>query len=393
MKRILVIAPAYCISNSPNGQIERHFFPLLPLDYHSTILCDERWNLEVRAVNCEVVRTPFNKWVDYACRFMFHTPFPHIGNVPDKEYFGWGKQAVKEALQLAKSERFDVIHSISMPCSAHLVAYHIKRSLNIPWIAQFYDPWSGNPFRVMKSQKMKRKDQELEKKVLQSADLIIHPCEAMVDYWTMLFGNTIKEKMHVLPFVTEIPSYKEHTRNASRLVISHIGNFSGNRNASVFLKALSILEDEVRNRIVVNFVGSVVENDVQLIKQYGLQDTVKIIGKVSESECHKYYVESDMFLIVDINCSPNLFYPSKILKYFCYKKPILGLTTEQSVIREELNKTGNHPFAYNDVEGIAAFLTRAASDYESIQTNDREYGSRFSPLNVIKEYCKLVDSL
>ena len=394
MKHILVIAPEYCSSGSPNGQIERHFFPQLPKNsYHCTIICNEKWNYVVESDNCEIVRTRFHKWTDYACRFMFHTPLHYVGNVPDKEYYCWGQDAIKEALMLSEKQQFDLIHSISMPCSAHVVAREIKKKLNIPWIAQFYDPWSGNPFRVMKSRKMLEIDRLFEKQVALDADLIIHPCDAMVDYWNVLFGDIVKDKITVLPFVTEIPSYTEHKYDGSKLVISHIGNFSQNRRASVFIEALSKLDNDVKKKIVVNFVGGVEESDVQLIEQYGLQEIIRLIGRVSENECHDYYVMSDLFLIVDINCSPNLFYPSKILKYFCYKKPIIGITTEQSVIREELEKTGNFAFNYYDADGIASFLTRAVADYASIQTNDKKFGARFSAENVIKDYCKLVDGI
>lgn len=393
MKRILVIAPTYCRPDSPNGQIERHFFPHLPHNYEPIILCNEKWNFREATDRSQVVRTPFNKWVDYACRFMFHTPFHYVGNVPDKDYFGWGKQAIKEAVKIAKKEPFDLIHSISIPCTSHVVAMEIKKQLKIPWIAQFYDPWSGNPFRVMKSHKMLEMDRLLEKKVAQNADMIIHPCDVMVEYWKKLFGDTVKDKLKVLPFATEIPAIEEHKHDPSKLVISHIGNFSPERNASVFLKALTELDKDTLCKVVVNFVGNVVESDVKLINDYGLQDTVRLVGKVSESECHNYYVESDLFLIIDIDCSPNLFYPSKILKYFCYKKPIIGLTTEHSVIRDELKKTGNHPFGYKDVEGVADFITKAVTDYESILTNNKEYGSRFSVDNVVSEYCQMVDTL
>lgn len=100
-----------------------------------------------------------------------------------------------------------------------------------------------------------------------------------------------------------------------------------------------------------------------------------------------------MFLIVDIDCSPNLFYPSKILKYFCYQKPILGITTEQSVVRDELKKTGNYPFCYDDIVGISSFLTKAVEDYPSICINDIHYGERFLKDNVINQYSKLVARL
>lgn len=393
MKKVLVIAPEYCRSNSPNGQLERRFFSHLPQSqYTPLILCNAKWNLE-EPTNCKIVRTPFNKWIDYTCRFLFHSPFPHIGNVPDKEYYCWGRRAVDEALKLADRDHFDIIHSISMPCSSHVVAYEIKKRLNIPWVAQFYDPWSGNPFRVMKSNKMQELDRFWEREVARCADLIIHPCNAMIDYWHSLFGDLVKDKMMVLPFVAEIPAFEVKPHSKQKIVISHIGNFSNNRNASVFIQALSKLDNETRNRIEVVFVGNVVESDIRLIQKYSLENVIRLVGRLPENECQKYYEESDMFLIVDINCSPNLFYPSKILKYYCYKKPIMGITTDQSVIRDELVKTGNYAFSYNDVCGIASFLKKTVRNYESVLTNDIGYGMKFSINNVIGEYCQLIRRL
>lgn len=394
MKNILVIAPTYCRMICANGQIERHFFPNIPKEkYKVTILCSKQWNDYIQTDHCILKRTYFNKWIDYACRAMFHTYFPYIGNVPDKDLFSWGNNAIKEALRLAKTEKFDIIHSISMPCSSHIVAYEIKRKLQIPWIAQFYDPWSGNPFRIIKGLKMKLLDQQAERLVAENADLIIHPCDAMIKYWNVLYGDIIKDKLTILPFITEIPERGHYTKDSEQIIISHIGNFGNNRKAEIFIQALAQLDKSVRKRIKVNFVGSVTKEDIKLINQYQLEDTINLIGKIPEQECYYYYEISDIFLIVDIDCSPNLFYPSKILKYFCYQKPILGITTEQSVVRDELNKTGNYPFYYDDVEGISKFLTKAVTDYSSICTNDRTYGERFLKDNVINQYCKLISRL
>ena len=395
MKKVLVIAPTYCRPNCANGQIERHLFPCLPKEeFQVTILCSDRWDHIVETENCKPVRTRFNKWVDYACRFMFHTPFPYIGNTPDKELFCWGNNAVNEALKLAKKEKFDYIHSISMPCSAHVVAYRIKQKLDIPWVAQFFDPWSGNPFRVMRSNRMAQLDKEWEKKVAMSADIVIHPCDAMIHYWAKQYGQQITEKTHILPFATDVPPFVDKKRDESdKIVISHIGSFSSNRNAEVFLKALAKLPQEALNKIQVNFVGNVIERDKALIYELGLSNVVNLVGRVSEDECYKYYEQSDLFLIVDIDCVPNLFYPSKILKYFCYKKPILGITTEQSVIRDELTRTGNYPFGYYDVDGISVFLKSVVDDYNSILTNNKEYGEQFKTCNVIKRYCQILSQL
>lgn len=394
MKNILVIAPTYCKMTCANGQIERHFFPNLPKDdYKVTIICSDQWDDSIQTNYCTLIRTHFNKWIDYACRLMFHTCFPYIGNVPDKDMFSWGNNAINKVLKLAKTQTFDIIHSICMPCSSHIVAYEIQKRLHIPWIAQFYDPWSGNPFRILKGNKMKQLDQHFEYLVAANADLIIHPCDAMIKHWKTLYGNIVTNKLTVLPFITEIPQIIPHEKDSEQITISHIGSFSKNRNASIFIKALSKLDKSIRQRIKVYFIGSITEKDLKLIHQYQLLDTINLVGRIPEEECYRYYELSDMFLAIDIDCSPNLFYPSKILKYFCYQKPILGITTERSVLRDELSKTGNYPFSYDDVDGISKFLTTAVEDYRSVCTNDVNYGEKFKKDHVINQYCKLVSQL
>lgn len=395
MKKVLVIAPTYCRSNCATGQVARHFFPNFPTDkYRFTIICNERWGDVSSIGSCEIVKTPFYPIKDYICRFLFHTPLAHWGNTPDKEWHCWGKEAVKYALQLAQKEHFDYIHSICMPASAHVVAYELKKKLGIPWVAQFYDPWRGNPFRVLRTRAMIKYDKIWEERVAFAADVVIHPCETMRKYWIDQYGDKVVNKIQILPFATECPTIvNNQSRKTDKLIISHIGSFSKNRNSLVFLKALSNLPPEVKDCVQVNFVGNVTDEEKNAIKDLNLCRVVNLVGIISEQECYNYYENSDLFLIVDINCSPNLFYPSKILKYFCYQKPILGITTEQSVIRDELTMTGNYPFSYNDVDGIASFIKKAVVDYESLLTNDKDYGERFYSENVIKGYQAIIDSM
>lgn len=140
-------------------------------------------------------------------------------------------------------------------------------------------------------------------------------------------------------------------------------------------------------------MGGITSEEVRLIESSGISPLVNLVGRVTEQECFKYYEESDMFLIVDINCEPNLFYPSKLLKYFCYKKPIIGLTKNDSVVYHELSKTGNYPFRYENEKSLTEFLLKAASDYESVNTNDKTYGERFSVDAVCKEYIKYINMI
>src|SRR4051794_14189238 len=61
---------------------------------------------------------------------------------PDAQV-GWYAPAMITARRALRERRFDAIFSSSFPITAHLVARRLHRWMNIPWIAEFRDPWSA----------------------------------------------------------------------------------------------------------------------------------------------------------------------------------------------------------------------------------------------------------
>lgn len=377
----IVIAPTFLRPTCAVGQIERHFFPNLPKEFYSHIICaDEKLSMDGDNFITHIV--PERKSVlklDLLFRKLGLTDLVYS---PDITYYSWCGRALKEASNLIEKGGIDYIHTINNPVSAHLVGYELKKKYDILWVAQFYDPWHNNPFRVYKSRWFNQKDAERESYVAKFADLIIFPNQELLDSWVTLYGDTIVTKSCVLPFTTAIPTFENNpiVRKNDVLTISHIGTLSEERRPDVFFKAvLYLLEKhpEDRGRLKVNIVGHIPGNDVKLITHNHIDDVINVIGRVPEEECYQYYESADVFLIVDINCDPNLFYPSKLLKYFCYKKPIVGLTQTDSVVAHELNKTGNKAFDYQDYKGLAEYIHTAITDYDSVYNNDKEYYKRF----------------
>lgn len=290
-------------------------------------------------------------------------------------------------------ENFDYVHTISMPSSQHLPGLELKKKYGLPWVAHFYDPWIGNTARELNNQKYKKLDAEYERQVAEYADVIIHPCQAVVDDWIKRYGDLVKDKLFVLPFIGESEEHTIKPYSGDKLVISHIGNLRNDRNTITFINAMDkavSLNQSLRDRIVVNYVGKVTDEEIALVKERKLEDIFNFVGSVSEKECEKYYEMSDLFLIVDLDCQPNLFYPSKLIKYFGYKKPIIGICTKQSVIKDELRSTGNYAFEYYDEDGVCEFIVKALEDYSSICTNDTEHWKIFRTDNVLREYDRII---
>ena len=65
---------------------------------------------------------------------------------PDSR-IGWILPAVRAGLTAMRRRRPDVIYSTSPYASAHLAALILSRWARVPWVADFRDPWRGNPFQ------------------------------------------------------------------------------------------------------------------------------------------------------------------------------------------------------------------------------------------------------
>ena len=68
-----------------------------------------------------------------------------------------------------KENPVDLIVSTGPPHSMHLIALGLKKKFDIPWIADFRDPWTNIDFydKLRLTKWADKKHQKLEKKVLQ----------------------------------------------------------------------------------------------------------------------------------------------------------------------------------------------------------------------------------
>src|SRR3954470_3068339 len=61
---------------------------------------------------------------------------------PDAQV-GWYAPALFTARRALRERHFDAIFSSSFPITAHLIARRLHRWMDVPWIAEFRDPWSA----------------------------------------------------------------------------------------------------------------------------------------------------------------------------------------------------------------------------------------------------------
>lgn len=399
MKTTIVIANNLLKIGSPASQIEQDLLDELCNKGIKVIaFCSSLGNLTKPSDKYETIIIRERKiW-----RYIFGIIglfFPDILNMPDYHLWTCGKRMEKTIRNYLKSSKVDYIHSFSFECSCHIVAYNIHKDYMIPWIATFFDSWSDEPSRKFVTSYFRKSDQQMEKLIANNATVIVHNNTGISNVWARRYGEEISNKMVVIPLninFNRLSKSQLETDNKERLTVSHIGTFYKHRDASVFINAVQLFCEKypkLRERLQICFIGTVMGSDIENIKRSGLSDMFKILGRLPVEKCEKYYMSSDVFLSTAGLEFERITFPSKIIKYLFYGKPILGITPSDTVLCTELRNAGHSCFVPGDVNGIADFFYKAITDYQSICNFDTDYWRRFSVEKVGVQYLNIIQQL
>jgi glycosyltransferase involved in cell wall biosynthesis len=160
--------------------------------------------------------------------------------LPDSQR-GWVPFAVSRGARLLRQQRHHAILTTSSPLSAHLVGRALQRRSGVPWIADFRDEWTTNPYLrpLYPSPWHLRRNQQLERSVLREARGVISVSEPWLEAHRGLVPAEPPGKFHVLcngydaeHFATPAPE------PARRFRIVYAGTFYGHRSPRIFLAGL-----------------------------------------------------------------------------------------------------------------------------------------------------------
>jgi len=259
--------------------------------------------------------------------------FSHFKILPDNK-IGWIHFATKRGEKLLKNGDISAIISRSTPITSHLVGLKLSSLTDLPWIACFSDPWTQNPYFFYPNEIIKKFNKNLEKKVMLKADKIVVTTKQMnrlisKEYNTGDKVVTIPNSYDPSEFLYSLPNLcKKSNKKEKKFVISHIGNFYGNRSPEPFLKALKGLDKDVREGIKVRFIGSIGKFKY-LISKYKLDDIIEVVDTIPRKNVFIELFNSDILLMIDApSTKESMFLPSKLLEYINTKKPILAITPE-----------------------------------------------------------------
>jgi len=289
----------------------------------------------------------------------------------------WIPFAVRRALAQIHKQKYDAIYTTSPPHSSHIAGLIISRMSNLPWIADFRDPWTQNAYR--RNDFMERFlfhiEKLLEVSVYKNATVILANTESNRRRIMHDFAWLSKDKVVLLPNGwIEFASNKMKKPQAKKFEILHAGSFYPKFQPYGLLKAIaawrkgeiaSAVGGFPENKVSIRLLGVKDEVTRNIVKNLELEDIVTIEGWVPLNSAREFMCGADLlWATLGTGNESSSYVPSKLFEYFAAKRPIIGFFPEGDAA-ELITKTGTGTVFSSDApEPIAYFLKNAINDKE-----------------------------
>ena len=309
---------------------------------------------------------------------------------PDGERI-WQGFNQKIAAEIIQKEKIDVIYTTSYPYSDHLLGLYLKKQFpNIPWVVDFRDEWTNNPYilDMNYSDFRMKKEKKMEKAVIENCDFFITNTPIMLRNFKDDYSILQKNNSFVIPNGYDEEDFIGLQRKVpynEKMIITYTGAMYGRRKPDSFFQALQELIQEnsiSKDKIEVRFIGEYAKNLNEKIVQYGLKKVVKVLPYMKHRESIQKLLESDILLLI-IGAGPGAetFYTGKVFEYLNTNRPILALVPEKGVAAQLLRETQTGWIA--DIQDTSKIKQNIKQLYQ--KWNNRE--EMITPdRNVIQQY-------
>jgi hypothetical protein len=289
-------------------------------------------------------------------------------SLPDR-WLSWIPVATAKAALALRGDEPDLVFSTSPPHSAHLVGVALRGLFRAPLVVDFRDPWIGNPFRAYASERGRRLDAALERRVVGEAAQVILNTAALERAFRRRHdvgarARTIANGFDPDDFDGLPPPAGGGTPGA--VEVAHFGQLYGLRSGRFLLQALARLRDADRDafaRLRVVFHGSI-DGEAAFRAQadaLGVAGALAIAGALPHAQALARQRASDVLLVLGPeHQDAEVQVPAKLYEYLAAGRPILSLSRAGGAIEETL-RAAAVPFEQaepDDPDAIAAALAR-----------------------------------
>ena len=318
--------------------------------------------------------------------------------IPDARKF-WIAPSVRFLSKYLKEHHIDAIVSTGPPHSMHLIALKISKYLNIPWLADFRDPWTDiDYYKDLKiSVFADKQHKKLELKVVRCCNaMVVVSSDMKENYQKMGVTN-----VHLITngFDPDDMEVRDEIRD-SKFSISHIGTLPPGLNLRGLWQVLSELSENVpnfKNCLEIKLVGRVENTVVDDLSEFNLGSCLTRIEYVPHIKVARLMKQSATLLLAINKDSPNAkgILTGKFFEYMASERPILAIGPTNGDLARILEESeAGYIAQYDDLNRIKEIVLMLYEKYLHKQLSISPKGvMKFTRKNLTEELAAVLDNI
>ncbi len=279
--------------------------------------------------------------------------------IPDPRK-GWNRSAFRKAREIIRSQAIEVVVTSGPPHSTHLIGWKLKSTTGIRWIADFRDPWTDIYYykELLHSGLASWYDRHLEQNVLKNADKIITVSEEVGKLLLRKIPESAS-KIAVIPNGYDETDFENTPAVQNELfTITYTGTISMSYRIEHFAEAVALLPENVKQNLLIRFVGNVPDEILGLFESKGLAHMVEVLGYIPHEQAIGQ-MKGASILLMSIPDTPDNkgIVTGKFFEYLAAKRPILAIgPTGGDVDKMIRSCQAGRLFSYEETQNIRLFI-------------------------------------
>ena len=321
-------------------------------------------------------------------------------------FLSWTPFAFINATKIIAKNEIDFIYTTGPPFFALFLGYLLKKVYKLPLIIEFRDPWMHSPYKKEEkfTKKAYMKFRNIEKKIIDSADLIFVISDALIKFLRRKFPKKTKGK-DIVSFpsginLSNIPRKLSNKNQNREINFTFLGTLYGLRDP----KHLVIILDLVNSKIDLNSISLKINifGDYDrkylssLLKRYGLSDFFYLGKYLSHEEC----LEEIQSSTLPLHIGENIDYPTisfKVWEYLSMNKKVLYFGRDDSYTTQFLrNNELGYIIPINDyqlgAEKFIELIQNIKNNNLNLSVGDQKL-KQFGWEKIIKSFSSAVKNL
>lgn len=275
---------------------------------------------------------------------------------PIESSWSWWLSAYCKGLLLSRSQPFDLIYSTGGAFAAHVAARHLKKSLNVPWMAEVHDPLvNPGAQSEMPISAQQRMQAHVEQQICTDANIAIWFTDAALASAQRRQPQLGNRGRMLLPGVDRPLEVLPRYVPGDKFVIGHFGSLSVTRNLSPIIRALEALcavHAEWRDVIELHVYGGPLDSvSARVLQASPIRACIRHFGRIEvdpqtglsgREQILRRMRAVDVLLLLhgeEAICAEYI--PSKLYEYLWMQRPILALVHKNPQMFELIREQGH----------------------------------------------------